>query len=138
MNDFSTQGLNFRSYDLKFSPRVLNIYIASLNPKIMIFIPGLPELQFLIAVCTNGARKPGEFHHMISGTGDVTYSRHGDIFTFINWSRGRLGNEARYLCVFDFFSYDPSPPPPLPLPSPSPFHSNKGIKMYNSPRRSCW
>ena len=84
---------------MKFSPRVLNIYVASLNPKIMIFIPlfpGLPELQFLIAVCINGARRPGEFHHMISGTGDVTYSRHGDIFTFINWRRGRLGNEARY------------------------------------------
>ena len=102
----------------------------------MIFIPlfpGLPGLQFLIAVCINGARRPGEFHHMISGTGDVTYSRYGDIFTFINWSWGRLGNEARYLYVFDFFSYVPSPSPPqvpsplLPKSLPAPIKASKSI-----------
>ena len=90
----------------------------------MIFIPlfpGLPGLQFLIAVCINGARRPGEFHHMISGTGDVTYSRHGDIFTFINWSRGRLGNEARYLYVSDFFRYV------LPKSLPTPIKASKSI-----------
>ena len=47
--------------------------------------PGLQRLRFWsLAVCKNGARRPGESYHVIRSTGDVTETRHEDIFTFIS------------------------------------------------------
>ena len=41
-------------------------------------------------------RRPGESYHVIPATGDVTDSRHGDIFTFISPATEKLKKQDKF------------------------------------------
>ena len=49
-----------------------------------------------LAVCKNGERRPGEFHHVIHGTADITDSRYNSLFTFVSTVTEKLENRNKF------------------------------------------
>ena len=62
------------------------------------------NVYFVYKVLTNRIRAliiaagyfPGESYHVIRATGDVTDSRHGDIFTFISPATEKLKKQDKF------------------------------------------